>query len=466
MNRRHWFRRLMVGAGLVVAATANARGLDVEIWSDRGHDGVYQPGDGMEVRVRTSEDAYLVVYEIDTEGRVALLHPDRGMRGYVEGRTTIRVPSDRSNLELVVDGDVGQGYLVALATREPIRDLPWYLRPYDPQAREVGYVGGAADEEGVTSEGRIVGDPFVAMERIRRRVVANADDPGAFASAYTAYYVHHEVRYPRYLCNDCHRPGRWAWWDGFDPYYAHCSVFDFRVNRGWHWGPSYWYGFVPYYYYVYRTDCPPRYRAYSTRHLHYSSWDGWRRWSTLWGGSMQRFKSDPPADYQSPVRFREGASAQRPLPPGFLSTREPRSGGPGGSLVPVQRPRSPGLTPGRVPRDSELPRGRVERGRGFEDQPAERGSDTPAPRRPSVDRGPVNDGDGEVRGRGSSGDRERRAPAPPRIETPRPKAEPDRPPKVEKPRDKGEAKGGDRAPRVRDKQESRPEKPPRGRNGR
>ena len=30
-------------------------------------------------------------------------------------------------------------------------------------------------------------------------------------------------------CNDCHRPGAWAWWDGFDPYYTHCSVVDFSV---------------------------------------------------------------------------------------------------------------------------------------------------------------------------------------------------------------------------------------------
>jgi hypothetical protein len=34
-------------------------------------------------------------------------------------------------------------------------------------------------------------------------------------SSYASYYVGHEVRYPRYICNDCHRPGQWRWWVDF-----------------------------------------------------------------------------------------------------------------------------------------------------------------------------------------------------------------------------------------------------------
>ena len=42
----------------------------------------------------------------------------------------------------------------------------------------------------MTAEGRIVGDPFVAMERIRRRVLSDPDNDEAFATAYTSYYIH------------------------------------------------------------------------------------------------------------------------------------------------------------------------------------------------------------------------------------------------------------------------------------
>src|SRR5207237_4509879 len=183
---------------------------------------------------------------IDAEGNVRLIAPEWGARGFVPGGETFQVPSPHSDMELVVQGPVGQGFLVAIASREPFQAMPWYLRPYNAQAEEIGYQGrpdDENDEDGVTAEGKIVGDPFVAMERIRRRVLAEPEDEESFATAYTSYYVHQAVRYPRYICYDCHRPNQWAWWDGFDPYYATCSVMDFRVNWSWAWGPAYWYGY-------------------------------------------------------------------------------------------------------------------------------------------------------------------------------------------------------------------------------
>jgi Domain of unknown function (DUF4384) len=327
-------RWILASAALLLMAAPEAfadhhpGGMDVELWTDRGNDAVYQPGEGMGLRVRSSEDGYLLVYEIDTEGYVRMLWPDHGSRGFVEGRQTLEVPSQRSNLELVVESATGQGYLVALVSSEPFRNLPWYLRPYDEQAEGTGYEGDPDDEDGVTAEGRIVGDPFVAMERIRRAVLDDPDDEGAFGTAYTSYYVNQRVRYPRYLCNDCHRPGYWAWWDGFDPYYASCSVFDFRVNWGWYWGPSYWFGNVPYYYYAVRSDCPPRYRMFST-HGSYSSWNGWRSWRDLMGGAIRRYKSPPPQGYIPPSKFRNGSRGDR-VPPGFLVGRDVAPGRNGG----------------------------------------------------------------------------------------------------------------------------------------
>src|SRR5205085_3125718 len=206
----------------------------------------------------------------------------------------------QANVDLVVQQSVGQCYIVAIASDERFQELPWYLRPYDMQAQQVGYEGMRDDEEGITAEGRIVGDPFVAMERIRRRVLDDAENGDSFGSSYTSYYVHDQVRYPRYLCYDCHRPGRWSWWPGFDPYYTSCSVFDFRVNYRWGWGPSYWFGSVPYYFYVPRSDCPPRYRTIYQDRSCFSSWDGWRRWNTMWGNHLVRYKTPPPAGYVAP----------------------------------------------------------------------------------------------------------------------------------------------------------------------
>ena len=411
-----WSGMLAVAALLAVPITASARGLSVELWTDRGSDAVYQPGDPIQIKARTSEDAYLLVYEIDAEGSVHLLFPNRGQTPGIQGHHTYRLPDDDRG-ELVVDATTGEGYIVAIASDTPFDELPWYLRPYDPQGDEVGYVGQPDEEEGITADGRIVGDPFVAMERIRRRVVRNSRDEDAFASAYTTYYVHERVRYPRYICYDCHRPGLYSWWSGFDPYYTTCSVFDFRVNWSWGWGPRYWFGSVPYFVYVYRDDCPPAYRRYSGNGTWYSSWDGWNRWCDLWGaGGLRRYKSAPPTGYTPPARWQETRSP-REVPPGFIASGGPgvgrgvgagheANGSEGGGGIGRTR-RDDGSSPGLGPAPSGTPRWNGD-GRAF------RGGIAP-PSRP--DRGAGSTGSpGLQRPRGEGSDHRDVPPLPPRVE--------------------------------------------------
>jgi hypothetical protein len=329
MFRARWLWALSIGlvAGpALVAGTALARPMSVDIWTDRGKDAIYEPDDPIEIKVRASDDAYLLVYDIDSEGAVRVLYPYAGSTGYIAGGHTYRVPPQGSGLQLVVQGPTGQGYVVAVVSREPFNALPRYLRPYDPQAEHAGYVGedeyGNGDDEDsyVDADGHISGDPFVAMERIRRQVLYENEDTEAFGTAYTAYYIHEAVRYPRYLCNDCHRSGHWAWWDGWDPYYASCSAFDFRVYWGWSWGPRYWFGTVPYYCYVPRCyPCAPYDRPY------YTSWGGYGQWHDLWGGPLVRYKSPPPAGYAPPADAKWAQwKGEKPLPPGFMRSEKVR----------------------------------------------------------------------------------------------------------------------------------------------
>lgn len=378
----------------LLAGAAWARGLGVDVWTDRGDDAVYEPGAALQVKVRANEDAYLLVYAISTEGDVRLLWPTAHGRGFAEGRRTYRVPPEGADYDLVADRETGQGYIVAIASSSPFRALPWYLRPADLRGDDIGYENWDEDdeEEGLTREGRIVGDPFVAMERIRRRVLANPAAESDFATSYCEYYVHQQVRYPRYACYECHRPGRWAWWDSFDPYYTRCSVFDFRVNWSWTWGPACWSGYVPYYYYVVRSDCPPHYRRWWGGGHRWSSWDGWRRWNELWGSNLVRHKSPPPQGYVPPPPKGQVWRAGDPTPPGFISRNTPRAGGGARPTVPIGRrdPAPPGSG-----RDGERAR-----------DPEWRGDRETGPK-PGVERAPARPSDPD----GSPGRREGR-PAP------------------------------------------------------
>jgi hypothetical protein len=360
MKSVRWIRSLALAALAALCAlpgSAWAARLSVEVWTDKGNDAVYQPGDEIQIKTRSSDDAYLLVYEIDAEGAVNVLYPSVNQSGQVRGNQTLQLPGDDQG-EFVVDSQTGEGYIVAIASVHPFENLPWYLRPWNPQGEATGYVGKPDDEPGVTADGKIVGDPFVAMERIRRRVLRDSTNIDDFASAYANYYVHEQVRYPRYLCNDCHRPGQYAWWDGFDPYYTTCTVFDFRVNWAWGWGPAYWTGYVPYYAYVYRDNCPPIYRHDYYSGNCYSSWDGWNRWYGMWGNAgLTRYKTAPPPGYTPPDRYRQAVNEGRPireLPPGFIASTVDRRGGLRES-VPVGRS-------GAYTGDDRRPRGDASRG--------------------------------------------------------------------------------------------------------
>jgi hypothetical protein len=353
--------------------------MGVDIWTDRGKDAVYEPNEPVEIKVRASDDAYLLVYDIDSEGYVRVLYPYAGGTGYIEARHTYRVPPYQSGLQLIVQGPVGEGYIVAVTSRQPFNALPGYLRPYDPQAEATGYVGEEDEDDAVTSDGRIMGDPFVAMERIRRQVLYDANDESGFATAYTSYYIHQPVRYPRYLCNDCHRPNDWAWWDGYDPYYTSCSAFDFRVYWGWSWGPRYWFGTVPYFCYVPRCyPCSPYDRPY------YSSWNGYRQWNTLWSGHLTRYKSPPPVGYTPPSRYDWSRwKDSKPMPPGFLPAEYVKGANGVHIRVPIgaNRPDVPRGEQRPQPGQNSRPGSGVRPGAGWSPagRPSGEGGGTPAP---------------------------------------------------------------------------------------
>jgi len=428
----------LCGVLLTLAAAAPARaghGISVEVWTDQGNDAVYHSGDPVEVSARTSDDAHVLVYEIDTEGYVRLLFPYRGSSDFIEGRQTYKVPPEQANLELVAEGATGQGYIVAIASREPFKDMPWYLRPYDMQAEDLGYDNGDGDEdEGITKEGRIVGDPFVAMERIRRKLLDRPDDGDDFASAYTSYYIGEKVRYPRYLCYDCHRPAHYAWWDGFDPYYTTCSAFSFRVNWNWYWGPAYWTGYVPYYVYVYLPTCPPAYHVGTSPW--YSSWDGYGKWRSMWNGPLTRYKGPAPVGYVPPDKYRDAAPGR--TPPGYMGgwrvgaqptplgryrstgmrVRDGISVLRNGERVPVRQPEGGRLSPSDRTGERERPGGEFGRSGETAERPPIRIERKEAPQRPEPP-APRHEGGAEKPKDGGNSGQSAPPPPPPRIEVPR-----------------------------------------------
>jgi hypothetical protein len=324
MKRARWRRLFVVGAAVMAAAAlpgtsraavrvdasisyeaAHAPRLDIDVWTNKEEGGVYRQGEPMRVFFRPSADAYVLIYNVDTEGYIHLVYPyDRDDPDQVEGGRTYQVPSRNDPYDLVADGPTGIEYVVAIASPFPFRDLPWYLTG-GYEGRDPGDEYG--DDENDGDSGQITGDPYVGMDRVVRRVVGRGNEDEV-ATADTYFYIERKVDYPRYVCADCHSYGGW-----FDPYGDVCSVVDIRIDAGWaHYRPLRSRLIRPRYFYMVRSTAPTRYRQWKDR---WSSVDGRATLRT-------RFQVDGTDKFQSRRQL-----IQRRTPPEFQNLRRPRTEG-------------------------------------------------------------------------------------------------------------------------------------------
>jgi hypothetical protein len=168
-------------------------------------EGVYRPGKEIRISFQTTKDAYVVVYNIDSDGYVQLLYPEDGRPVMSKGRTTYFLPPPGKNLVWEAGGTTGVEYIHALAVTDQGRlneDELYFLSQGDrlPEEKRL----------------RVDSDPYLAFNTIDEEIVRDAEsDPPA--TDFTNFYINRRVDYPRYLCSKCHSPGKLP-----DPYAMEC----------------------------------------------------------------------------------------------------------------------------------------------------------------------------------------------------------------------------------------------------
>ena len=255
--------------------------LDVDIWTDRGERAVYYPGERIKLFFKANNDAYVVVYDVDTEGRVKLLFPSDPYRGgWVSGGTTEVLPPHGSDWDMRISGPTGIEYVVAVASTEPFM--------WDEYAEQLAS-GGVL--EAITS------DPQMGIERINQLIAPVYDGVPYYISDRTSFYVERRVPYPRYMCYDCHNPRHW------DPYYSICPAFEIvifsRYDDYYYRPPHNPWGRRPYYWYKRKLN-----REYPT--VKYKNAGDGRDW---WEGRTKRKWAYPP---EEPDRDGRGAGDRNP----------------------------------------------------------------------------------------------------------------------------------------------------------
>jgi hypothetical protein len=166
---------------------------------------VYGPGKEIRFSFRTTKDAYVIIYNIDSEGYVNLLWPEDGRLVMSEGHKTYFLPDPAKDVHWETGGKTGVEYIHALAVSKPGRI----------NGDELSFLAGN-DRLSEDKRFRIDMDPFLAFNSIDEELVSGAEQERP-ATDYTYFHINRRVEYPRYLCSKCHSPEKLP-----DPYAMEC----------------------------------------------------------------------------------------------------------------------------------------------------------------------------------------------------------------------------------------------------
>jgi len=210
-------------AAPVVATRLDSDRSRVSVWTDRGDD-PYQTGRSARVYVRADGDAYVTILRVDTDGQIRVLFPrDPWEDNFVRGGREFEVQDTRDNDAFYIDDYPGVGYIFAVASPDPF--------DYD------AITSGDRWDYRVVSDGRVRGDPYVALTDLAQRIVPENDTDWDYDLV--PYYVERHYDYPRFLCYDCHSYASYSAWD---PYAYSCVRFRIVVFDDPYYYPYRYYG--------------------------------------------------------------------------------------------------------------------------------------------------------------------------------------------------------------------------------
>ena len=179
----------------------------VELWTNRGEAAVYTRGERVRVYFKLDRDAFVTVFRVDTDGRVRVLFPREPWDdNFARGGRDFEVDGRSSDDAFAIDDYPGVGYLFAVASADAFT--------YD------AIQSGDHWNYRVIADGRVRGDPYVALTDLAERIVPEGYTDWDYDVI--TYNVEQHYNYPRFLCYDCHTYVSYPYWD---PYNYSCIRF-------------------------------------------------------------------------------------------------------------------------------------------------------------------------------------------------------------------------------------------------
>ncbi|HEX4600908.1 MAG TPA: DUF4384 domain-containing protein [Gemmatimonadales bacterium] len=190
----------IAGGAPASAPHALASRARVQVWTNRAED-PYASGQSVQVYFRTDQDAYVTILRVDTDGRVRVLFPrDPWEDNFARGGHEYEVLDRFNRPAFVIDDYPGEGYIFAVSAPDPFV--------------YAGIESGDHWDYRVIADGRVRGDPYVALTDLAQRIVPEGYSDWDYDMV--PYYVQQHYDYPRFLCYDCHAYASYPYWSAYD----------------------------------------------------------------------------------------------------------------------------------------------------------------------------------------------------------------------------------------------------------
>lgn len=208
---------LALGSGILAPAAISAQSNSVaRLWVDNDRD-YFRPGDRLHVKVSSSADSYLAVVHVDPRGMMEFVYPATPRDAdFVRAGRVHSVGNYGFGEGLRVGSEPGIGYLYLIASPVPL-DYSYF-----------------ADQRGNAwswyQTGQVSGDPFWAMEQIKRMLLPDWSEVPYEVSHYT-YYVGGRHSYPSYACSSFGDGWGWGYSPAWASYYGACDRLDLFLRN-------------------------------------------------------------------------------------------------------------------------------------------------------------------------------------------------------------------------------------------
>ncbi|GAK57363.1 OmpA/MotB domain protein [Candidatus Vecturithrix granuli] len=93
--------------------------INIEVWLNKQCSAAFYPGEKAVIYFRTDADGYATLYDIDTQGKVLVIFPNRETPdNFVKAGQIYEIPAQQADYDLIVEGPEGIEYIEAVASTD------------------------------------------------------------------------------------------------------------------------------------------------------------------------------------------------------------------------------------------------------------------------------------------------------------------------------------------------------------